>query len=955
MKSIFSIALILFCVNTMFAQTDTVTVIPIAFGVQDSRDVISAISTVKGSDFALTPTISADNALTGRLKGVIPRTNPGQPGDEWVAMYVRGLHTTSANKLPIMMVDNIEREFSQLNLNEIESVTVLKDAAALAIYGGRGANGVIMITTKHGMKTPKQTLQLNMQSGIVQPVRLPEFLNSYEYAKLYNQAQLLDGYSEAVLRFTPEQIEGYRKAVSGEAGADPYRYPNNNYYEEALRDFSWQQNYDVSMRGGNEFARYFVLAGYLQQDGLYKYKSADPKYSTNTGYKRFNFRSNLDFDVSKIIKGGLDMAGRLEYRHQPGKDASDILNQMAIAPALAYPIFNPDGSPGGNATYKNNVYSLINHTGYKDTQRRIFNATAYFTADFNDYVKGLTFTARGGIDFYNEAATGHTISNFQVFELLHDDGSGVDKYNTFGTKGTMSATQTSAKEKDRNLLLQFNGNYKQTFKQDHNFDAVLNFDITDAQIYDGTYRVIPDYATVSLGGRAAYNYKHRYYVELSAGYSGTEAYAPESRFRLYPAVAWGWTITEEDFLKDNQTLSFLKIRSSYGKTGLDRPGARNRYGIPTDRFQYRESWSEVNVSGYSFGNPLGGEAGAAELSAPNNLLHGETSYLGNAGFDASFFSKRLSVSADYFDEKRKDIFFQRALDYPGILGGSIPVENLLQVNSYGVEAGISYQDKLTKDFGIFAGVDFIWHANKLVKAYEAESFAWNTAEGRPLEQMKGYECIGFFTVDDFENGKLRDGIPSQAAFGTVRPGDLRYRDIYEDGVIDEKDRTYIGRSLAMPEIVANLNLCLTWKGIEFSALVQGVVKNSQMMEQVYLPFLSGTGNATRYAFDAWTPETATTAKYPRLTTTANTNNRQMSDFWVMDGSYIRVKNVVLAYNLPEKALMGIKIQAIKVYASAYNLFTFDRVKDYDPEPEPYYAFYAYPNNRTMSVGINVTF
>ncbi|MDR0543350.1 MAG: TonB-dependent receptor [Dysgonamonadaceae bacterium] len=934
----------------MFAQTDTE--IPIAFGTQEARDLISAISTVQGSEFSHTPTISADNALTGRLKGVIPRTNPGQPGDEWVAMYVRGLHTSSANKLPIMMVDNIEREFSQLNLNEIESVTVLKDAAALAIYGGRGANGVIMITTKRGANTPKQSLQLNMQTGIVQPTRLPEFLNSYDYARLYNKAYEMDGYS--VPRFTADQIEGYRKTVENEAGADPYRYPNNNYYEEALRDFSWQQNYDVSMRGGNNFARYFVLVGYLQQDGLYKYESETPKYSTNTSYRRFNFRSNLDFDVNPIIKGGLDMAGRLEFRHQPGNDATDILNKMAITPALAYPVFNRDGSLGGNPTYKNNIYGQINRSGYKETQRRIFNATAYMTADLNPYVKGLTLTARGGIDFYNEYAIGRTIGSYSVYELQPDDGSGEDHYTVLGTDGTISSS-SSPREKDRNLLLQFNGNYKRTFNKDHNFDAVLNFDIIDAQIYNGAYRVIPDYTTVSLGGRVAYNYQHKYYIELSAGYSGTEAYSPESRFRLYPAAALGWTLTEEDFLKNNSLLSFLKIRGSYGKVGLDRPGARGRYGIPTDRFQFRESWSDVGASGYIFGSTLTPEAGSAELSAPNYALHGETSYLGNAGLDISFFDNRLSLSADYFDEKRKDIFFQRALDYPGILGGSIPVENLLQVNSHGVEGSISYQDKLAKDLGFYAGFDFIWHANQLVKAYEAESFPWNTAEGHPLEQMKGYECIGFFTEDDFVNGKLKDGIPSQATFGTVRPGDLRYRDIYEDGIIDEKDRTYIGRSLTIPEMIGNLNLGFTYKNVELTALIQGVVKNSQMMEQVYQPFISGTGNATKYAFDAWTPETAGTAKYPRLTTSANTNNRQSTDFWVMDGSYIRVKNVVLAYNFPTKILQSVGIQAAKIYVSAYNLFTFDKVKDWDPEPEPYQAFYAYPNNRTISLGVNVTF
>lgn len=922
--------------NSAYTPGDTIAaldeVVNVAFQKKNIRDVNGAISTVKGSQFSLVPVISADNAIAGHLSGVIPMAQPDAPGREYVDMYIRGLHTSSGNKLPLILVDNVERDFSQLNLNEIESVTVLKDAAATVIYGGRAANGVLLITTKRGKNMNKQELQLHMQGAMVQPTRLPSYLNSYDYARLYDQAYMMDGNANPF--YGPDKVEGYRKVVAGEEGANPYLYPNNDYYDLGLRDFSWQQNYDLSMRGGNEFAQYFVLVGYLQQDGLYKYKDEANNYNTNSRYRRFNVRSNIDMRINSVITASLDMAGRLEYRHQPGQDAGNILGQMAATPANAYPIFNEDGSMGGTAKYTNNIYGMITRTGYKDEQRRLFNATASVNFDMNQWVKGLKFGVRGGFDFTNIYHSDRTIPGYRVYELQENGN-----YNSYGEDKTI--LESNGVDKDaRTYLFQLTASYDRTFADKHNVSAFAHFMI-DTQTLPGN---VPDYKNVLSGANLSYNYMHKYYIDLTAGHSGTEIYARGSRFRFYPAVAVGWALSEENFLKDNSVVNYLKIRASYGKTGLDRVG---------DRFLYRDVWGDD--TGYAFGPTVTGQNGQSEKSSANPNLHGETAFKMNIGIDGSFFNNRLYLTADYFTEKREDIFLQRGRDIPGIFGVNLPYENLGRVDSKGVEVGATFTDMIGKDFSYVIGANFMYTTNKVKEMYEEEKDWYRYAKGHPLNQQFGLICDGFVTKED-----LTDPDFPEHTFGTLHEGDLKYKDLNNDGIVDGNDKTYIGKS-DIPEMVSNVTLGFTWKNFEVSLLFQGMFnKDVRMPSDLYIPFNKGTGNATKYAFDCWTPETASTAKYPRLSTGANSvgsqnNNGQDSDFWIMSGDFVRLKNAMIAYNLPKSWLKSVGIDQAKVYLSGYNLLTLDGVKDFDPEIPFWTAFWKYPNNRTYSFGVNVTF
>lgn len=924
--------------NSGYVPNDTIVaedvIVNVAFQKKSIRDVNSAISTVQGHEFSLTPVISADNALSGHLSGVIPMSQPDAPGREYVDMYIRGLHTSSANKKPMILVDNVERDFSQLNLNEIESVTVLKDAAAAALYGGRAANGVVLITTKRGANIGRQELQLNVQGAMVQPTRLPSYLNSYDYARLYDTAYMMDGNVNPF--YGTEKIEGYRKVVEGDPEANPYLYPNNNYYDMGLRDFSWQQNYDLSMRGGNETAQYFVLLGYLQQDGLYKYEDKSNDYNTNTNYRRFNVRTNLDMKINNVISASLDMAGRLEYRHGAGKDAGDILGQMAATPANAYPMFNEDGSLGGTARYTNNIYGMITRTGYKDEQRRLFNATASVNFDLDQWVQGLKLGIRGGFDYNDIFHSNRIIPGYRVYEL-QPDGS----YTSYGEDKTIEESD-GVDQEYRTYLFQGTVNYNRTFRGKHNISALGHF-MMDTKNSPGN---VPDYKNVIWGANLSYNYMHKYYVDLTAGYSGTELYAPGHRFRFYPAAAVGWTLSEEDFLKDNSIINYLKVRASYGKNGLDRIDDSNR-------FLWRSSWGDD--TGYPFGPTVTDQSGQSEKSSANVLLHGETAYKMNIGFDMALFDNRLYLTGDYFTERREDIMLQRGRDIPGIFGVNLPYENLGRVDSKGIEGGITYTDKLGKDFGFTIGTNFMYTTNEVKEMYEEEKDWYRYSKGHPLNQQFGLICDGFVTQEDLQNPDF----PTHT-FGTLREGDLKYKDLNGDGVVDENDKTYIGKA-EIPEIIANFTLGFTWKNFEVSLLFQGMFnKNLRKPSDLYIPFRDGTGNATKYAFECWTPETAETAKYPRMSTGANnmgsnSNNGQESDFWIISGDFVRLKNAVIAYNLPQKWLNRVGIKAAKVYLSGYNLLTFDGVNDIDPEIPYWTAFWKYPNNRTYSFGMNITF
>lgn len=900
----------------------------IPFGSMNKKDVTSAISTVKGTVLERDKSATLESSLVGNLNGFMAFPSSYEPGSSIGSFYIRGLKTTAGNNAPLIIIDDVERNFSQLMADEIEEISVLKDAAALALYGSRGANGVILVTTKRG-KANRRQVTVNAQAGIHQNIGQKDYLNAYDYARLYNQAWVLDGNTTPF--YSDEAIEGYKKTVEGAADANPYRYPNNDYQKLFLNDYSIQQKYDVTMSGGNDFVRYYALAGYLSQGGVFKYTNENDDYSTNTHYQRFNFRTNVDININPVLSAFVDMAGRIELRHYPNRSANDIFTAITQTPANAYPIFNPDQSLGGTSTFQNNPYGLIAKSGYSDNVRRSFDATAGFKIDFGKWVEGLSFKAHAGFDFYNLKYRG-LWQNFKVYQL-RDDGETYDSYGT-DEQGTFGGINTGSDYYSQYVAhAQFD--YKRDFLKHHHLSAMAMFDLS-SRTEPGN---VPSYKNVAFGARVQYNYMQKYYLELVASTTANEAFRRGNRFGFFPAVSVGWTLSEEKFMKQLEAVDYLKLRASFGKTGLDRP-----YGTDASyRFLYLDNWSS-ELGGYGFGNPSTYYTGSGEVIAANPDIRWEDSYKTNVGIDLSLLNNKLYFTGDYYYERRTGIWVKREGWIPSTFGVSVPYENLGSAESSGVELTLGTTGG-NRDFQYDVKGMVNYMTSRIIDLQEApKTWDYQYSAGKNMSEIWALLSDGFYQdEEDIANHAV-------STFGTVRPGDIKYVDVNDDGVIDSNDYVATGKT-SLPKWTFSLSAELKYKDFDFSMLWQGMADRYVSEPVDYaIPFLNK--NAMTDAYDAWTPEN-TDAKYPRLTTSNFENNRQYSDFWLKNGSYLRLRSIELGYSLPQQIVNQLGIAKLRFYINGYNLWTLTGL-DYDPECTTA-GINQYPASRIYTLGVNLTF
>lgn len=898
----------------------------VAYSKVDERDVNSSVSTVFGDEIKKTNHPNLQNALIGRLNGLSIFPSDNEPGNADYSAFVRGLKTTAPNNGPLVLVDHIERDLSQLSPNEIESVTVLKDAAALALYGGRGANGVILVTTKRGKVAPRQ-ITVDGNYSLQQATGLREYLNSYDYVKLYNKAWELDGHTTPF--YSDEDVEGFRKTVEGDADANPFLYPNNNYINEFVNKLSYQKKVDVTMSGGNDAARYFAMVGYLNQDGVFKYGEENDEYSSNTNFQRFNFRSNVDMNIGKMVTGFLDMSGRIELRHYPGKAAWEIFNTLTTTPSNAYPIFNEDGSLGGTTTFQNNPYGLIAQSGYTESLRRLFETNVGFNVDFNDWISGLTFTTRAGFDFNNRKNRGIT-KNFMVYEYdAAEDtliGYGNTDYSTFG------GTETNGLYYNQ-WFAHSQFDYKQVFKRNHHVNAFAFFDAVKRSVPGNT----PSFKNVAFGGQLSYNYAYRYYIDLVASTTGNEAYMRGNRFNSYPAVALGWAVSEENFLKDNSIISYLKLRTSAGLTGSDRPyGTESSY-----RFLYLDYWG-TGSNGYSFGDPQQYISGSYESTVGNQKLRGEVGKKLNVGIDGDLMDGMLYFTTDAFYEKRTGIWVRRAW-VPSTYGASQPLENAGSAESKGWEIALGTK-KTTGDLKYNMKVMASHSTSKILDLLEApKAFDYQYTKGKQMGELWMLTSQGFYKDDE----DVANSVPQ--SFGTVRPGDLKYLDYNRDSIVDNNDYTASGKTW-FPSMVFSILTDFSYKNFDFSMLWNGVA-NAYTYDPAYeIPFINK--NASTNATLVWTPETAETAKYPRLTTSNFKNNIEGSDFWLVNNSYLRLKSLEFGYTLSNAKIKKVGFEKIRLYLNGYNMLTISK-NNFDPE-YLYSGLSQYPAFSVYTVGLNIT-
>jgi len=881
--------------------------------------VVGAVSSIEGDALAGSFTSNVANTLYGRLPGLTVMQSSGEPGADAPGMLSRGIGTFSGASGMHIVVDGFPSSasfFQQLVPAEIESIQLLKDAAATAIYGNRGANGVLLVTTKKGTVSPLR-IMVNARYGFQQGVRLPEFLGSYDYANLYNEALANEG---ADRLYAAADIEAYR------TGSDPLFHPNVDWQKEMLRNIAPVVNYDVSARGGSETVKYFVIFNGINNTGLLKDPTSAAEYGKKQKFSRYNFRTNVDIKLSRRLTAAITLGGSVEDKITPGTAESswNLFDLMGRVPSNAFPIFAAEGKIGGNSTYLNPLAELT-ETGYVSYNGRSAQTSLRLTEMLDMITPGLSVSGAIGFntDFKSYSNKTRTYARYEASK----NESGEVVFNMFGQDTSLAGNESNSSQW-RNYAVQGALNYGRTFGR-HGVDAILQINWDD---YTMTGSSLP-YKNMGVAGRASWSLDEKYIAEFSFGYYGNENFPRSSRFGFFPAGAVGWIVSKEDFMKDSRLFDFMKVRLSYGMTGNS--------GIGGARFMYNQYylWSGE----YWFGTSNTGTGAIVEGSLANPGVTWEKEKKFNVGFEAQMLGN-LSVSFDYFRNQRYDILTQPYSDVPDWLGISLPALNNGEVDNSGFELTAGWRETSSAVKWFVGGS--LWYARNEVK-YNSEApklYPYQLGTGRRIGQPFMLEAIGFFR----DQADI-DSSPAQL-YTTVRPGDLKYKDQNGDNRIDDNDLYPIGNT-STPEITLGLNLGAEYMGFDVNAMFQGAFNRSVYWDGRMFRAFQDNGTVSKAALGRWTPQTADSATYPRLSTNGNLNNYLNSSFWQKNGNFLKLRSLELGYTITPRALSRAGIEKLRICVSGTNLFSIDHMKGYvDPE-----TLFGYPAIRTYSLGFNMQF
>lgn len=925
--------------NTLLDEVQVV-----AYGSQKKVTLTGSISSVNTDELLKVPTASIGNMLSGVLSGVSSVQSSGQPGGDDPDVFIRGISTLNAtNAKPLYLVDGVERSFFQIDPNEIENITILKDASSTAVFGVRGANGVIIVTTKRG-KEGKAKISASFSYGIQAPTRMPEFVNSYDYATYLNEAYTNDGKDP---KFTPESVEAFR------THSNPILYPDTDWMDLLFKSSAPQSQGNVNISGGTSRVRYFISMGMLNQKGFFK--NHDTRYDANFNYNRYNYRANLDVDFTKTTLVAINLGGRVEKRNFPR--SGDDMNQLFRRIYWATPFSGPGIVDGkwikGNSQYLpvglsdglGNIYGR----GFGSKTTNVVNLDLALTQKLDFITKGLQFKIKIAYNssFDHNKDRGTSIESYQpwyrkdVTWMEHPAGSDPDEivYIQEGEAGLIGYGESFGKARDWYAEASFD--WKRDFDK-HHLGALVLYNQSKAYYPESDYPGIPR-GYVGLVGRVTYDYDNKYLIEGNVGYNGSENFAPGHRYGLFPAVSGGWVLTQEEFLKDNPIINFLKIRGSYGIVGNDRYHPYNNNFM--DRFLYLPN-SYFIGGGYQFGTGTSWSPGAYEKSFGNSGLSWEKSAKQNYGIDFSLFDQKLSGSIDYFYEKRTDILAKASTD-PAIHAMNLPVLNLGIVSNKGVELNLKWNHKIEK-IRYWANLNLSYAKNKIVYQDEVPSeYKYTLRTGHPVGQPFGLIVRGLY----------HEGMEDVADHSyLLKEGDVVYKDLNDDGKIDDNDKMAIGYP-SYPLLNAGLTLGFEYKGFDFSMLWVGATKTSRVLQETFRKPLGDTDDRSLMLHqfqDRWTPETAATAKLPRPTIDGAKNNYRDSDLWVKDASYLRLKNIEIGYNFRLPFMPKIGMETMRVFMTGYNLLTLDKLKISDPESMSS-GVPQYPVMRVINFGLNVSF
>ena len=942
----------------------------VAFGQQKKLSVTGAISTVASADLRKTTSTRLDNALAGRVTGLTSmQSGGGQPGVDGATMYLRGAATTNG-KSPLILVDGVERDnIRTIDMNEVESISVLKDASATALYGVQGANGVILIQTRKGQKGKAQ-LNISVDQSWTSFTKEPSRLHSWEYCELRNEALMNDRQAP---EFSEETIAKFRNPLLGLDPSSPDYdnqvairkavYCDNDYYRMYLKSNTPQTRANANISGGTDFVNYFVNVGYIHQGGNLNTESPDYLgYDPQCYMNRLSLRSNLDFHITKNLTASLNIASYAEnvnmpavgdlYRGDQSWMITDIIYQsQTILPISPGPVTDPrfggvsDGVVGYNYLDRS-AYEIINRRGFHTNKRKNLNTQFSVNWDLGELVtKGLSVNGMAAYDTYNIGVL-EGRKKERVYNVRVDYDSETLSYSSSNGDKIEPLTMTSSRFSNYQIYVQGSINYARTFGK-HNVTAMAT---AYRRFWEGTSADIP-YNVLGTAARATYSFDDRYLVEGNLGYNGSEQFAPSKRFGLFPSGSIGWIASNESFLKGNKYLTWLKFRASYGLVGNDSMG-----GL---RFLYQDD-NKIQ-SGNGFVQGLGGKI-VKEGLIGNKSITWELSKKMNLGVEIGLF-KDFRINVDYFTEKRDQILLKRRTvpSFQGVSSDYIPRVNMGKVDNHGVDVEVSYSHTFNRDFSISSRVNFGFNDNTVIELDEpmrSEEYAYQYhEEGFRLGQEFGYLIDwnspgnGYFTSQD----EIDNYYPYEFG-GKPRVGDFVYKDVNGDGVIDQKDLSPIGYSTTVPGLNYGISLGLNFKGIDFNVLFSGLGRYSKYYSGQGVVEWTKQGTYFDWTRNGWTEERYKNGEkitYPAISTSQTVSHTE-NDFFIQNRSFLRLKNIELGYTLPERFLSKVGVKALRVYVSGQNLFVWDnlRITHIDPEQN---NSYGYPITKNVTLGLNINF
>ncbi|WP_286334409.1 MULTISPECIES: SusC/RagA family TonB-linked outer membrane protein [Bacteroides] len=898
------------------------------FGLQQTNaESTGAVSTVYAENIEKSSAFSIGNSLYGNALGLTTLQNTGVVWEQMPSMYIRGLKTLNGNNGILLVVDGIERDnnwqaLKYITPEEVESVSVLRDAAALALYGYRGVNGVVNIVTKRGKYNTRE-INFSYDHAFNYMTRKPEMADAYMYASALNEALANDGKQ---VRYSQNELNAFKN------GTSPYLYPNVNWWEEVFRERGTSDIATLSFRGGSTKMRYYTMMNLQNNRGFIKHYNATPDYSTQEKYSKANFRSNLDIDLSPKTKMQANIMGILNEFSRPGMGSDNLISKLYQLPSAAFPVRTESGLWGGNTTWGENwnPVALTEGRAYSKGHTRGLYADMSLRQDLSSLTEGLGASVRMGYDnlasYWENHTKGYKYGMATVASW--ENGMPVAGEELTGGKDTEMSGDSKLDWQYRAFNFQMNIDWQRQFGA-HNLYSMLLYSYK----YDNAKGINNTFYRQNVGWYTHYGFKNRYFADFTLMASASNLLAPDHRWNVSPTVGLAWLISNEKFMQHQNVVDFLKLRASFGMLNTD--------NIPGNGY-----WNETvgGGNGYPINNNFGGDGGWQEgrLASVNGTT--EKAYKYNAGIDATLF-KGLTLTVDGFYERRSDIWVSSAGQNSAVLGATSSYVNAGIVDSWGTEIGANYFKKIG-GVELNLGGTFTYNRSKIIEMLEEPAaYDYTRATGNPVGQIFGLQAIGYFV----DQADIDNSLPQQ--FGPVKAGDIKYKDMNGDKVINSDDRVAMGYNSTCPETYYSFSLGLEWKGLGFSAQFQGVGNYTAILSSNYYRPLVDNTTISTYAYqNRWTPETPN-ARFPRLTTETVDNNLQTSSLWLADRSFLKLRNCEVYYKLPSSWLSKCWMKNAKVYVRGVDLLCFDGIDHLDPEA----MNNSYPATRSVHVGLSVGF